>query len=94
MVPVTGSGSGARWVVVVETMVWVVAPQVVALLGVAVRLWLRVVRERRHQETLREFAGSLTGGAGGAVEIDDVRGDGSRLRMRLVVTGTPQRRRR
>lgn len=72
-----------------DTVVWVVAPQVVALLGVAARLRWRAVRERRHQETLREFAGSLTGGAGGVVEIDDVRGDGSRLRMRLVVTGTP-----
>jgi hypothetical protein len=74
----------------VDTVVWVVAPQVVAVLGVAARLWWRVVRERRRQETLREFAGSLAGGAGG-VEIDDLRRDGSRLRMRLVVTGTPRR---
>ncbi|MGW4116633.1 hypothetical protein ACWEFJ_37645 [Actinosynnema sp. NPDC004786] len=74
----------------VETVVWVVAPQVLALLGVAARLWWRAVRERRRQETLRELAGSLTGGTGGAVEFDDVRGDGSRLRVRLVVTGTPQ----
>ena len=73
----------------VDTVAWVVAPQVVAMLGVAARLWWRAVRERRHQQTLREFAGSLTGGAGGAVEIDDVRGDGSRLRMRLVVTASP-----
>lgn len=75
-----------------NTVTWVVAPQVVTLLGMVARLWWRAVRERRRQETLREFAGSLTGGAGGAVEIDDVRGDGSRLRVRLVVTGTPRRR--
>jgi hypothetical protein len=78
-------------VVVVQTVMWVVAPQVVALLGVLARLWWRAVRERRRQETVREFAGSLTGGAGGEVEIDDVRGDGSRLQVRLVVTSSSQR---
>lgn len=77
-----------------ETMLWVVTPQVVALLGLVTRMWWRALRERGRQKTVRELAGSLGGGAGGAVEIDDMDGDGSRLRVRVVVTGAPQRGRR
>lgn len=72
-------------------MLWVVTPQVLALLGLATRLCWRTIRERGRQKTLRELAGSLTNGTGGAVEIDDVDRDGSRLRVRVVVTGAPRR---
>lgn len=69
---------------VVETVVWVVVPQVLALLGLLARLGYRAARDRGRQQTVREFVSGL--GSGGEVEIDDVRADGSRLRVRLVAS--------
>ncbi|GGP36685.1 hypothetical protein [Saccharothrix coeruleofusca] len=60
---------------------WALGAQLIAVAGLVARLRWWAVRERRRQEALRAFAARLP--AAGDVEIDDVRGDGSRLRVRI-----------
>lgn len=54
---------------------------VIPLAVIGLRLYWQAVRDRRRQETLRVLAARLP--AEGRVELDDVRDDGSRLRIRI-----------
>ena len=66
-----------------EAAAWtVLAGQLTALVGLVARLRWQAVRDGKRQDTLRELASELA--AGSEVEIDDIRDDGSRLRVRVV----------
>jgi hypothetical protein len=73
----------------VGTLVCVVASEVVGVLGVSARLRWWAARERRQLETVRALPDAVVGG--GEVNVEDVREDGSRLRVRLVATKNPPR---
>lgn len=64
-----------------EMIVWVLGTHVLALAGLIVRLRWQAVRDHRRQVTLRALAPELRGR--GEVEIEEIRDDGSRLRVRV-----------
>lgn len=65
------------------TVIWVLGPPLVGVVGMAVRLRWQARRDQRHQRTVRALAGWVWA-SGGAVEIKDVRDDGSSLTVRIT----------
>ena len=63
-------------------LVYVLGPSGLALAGLALRLWWQARRDQRRQETLRVLAARLPDTS--VIEINDVRDDGSRLRVRIT----------
>lgn len=76
------------------TLVWALGPPAVGVAGLAVRLRWQARREQQRQRTVRALAGAVrVSGAveSGAVEIEDVRGDGSRLTVRITPSTSGER---
>jgi hypothetical protein len=67
-------------------MGYLLGPSLVALTGVALRLRWQARRDQRRQDTLRVLARQMAKTS--AVEIHDVRDDGSHLRVRITPAPT------
>jgi len=64
------------------TAMVVLGPPLVGVAGLVVRLRWQARRDQQRQRTVRALA--TVAGQGGAVEIKDVRGDGSSLTVRIT----------
>lgn len=63
-------------------LVYVLGPSGLALAGLALRLRWQARRDQRRQETLRALTARLPDTS--VIEINDIRDDGSRLRVRIT----------
>lgn len=65
------------------TAMYVLGPPALALAGLLARLRWQARRDQRRQDTLRALAAHLPGAD--AVDIHDIRDDGSQLRLRITL---------
>ncbi|MEV6826628.1 hypothetical protein [Amycolatopsis sp. NPDC051102] len=68
----------------IDLLIYLLGPALIALIGRALRLWFKAVREQRQQETLRTLSSNLP--TTGEIEIRDTRNDGSQLHIRINTT--------